>query len=67
VKVEPQGPLSTVKYVPSGGKLKESTAVNGIKYTSSGGECGTAGVEETNGKYTGEAEVEEVGGGLGWV
>jgi hypothetical protein len=67
VKFEPQGPLWTVKYRPIAGKIRITQAIDGMKYTASGGECGASGVEMVNGEYGGEAELEEVGGGLGWI
>jgi hypothetical protein len=64
---EPQGPLWTMKYWPVAGKSRITQASDGMKYTSSGGECGASGVEMVNGEYSGEGELEEVGGGLDYV
>lgn len=64
VTVGPQSGLKTVSYENKSGKILEKSAVTGIKYTSSGGFCGTSG---TNGTYTGNNEVEEEGGTLKFV
>jgi len=57
-------PAQTVSSVSfegnSSGNLVEKSAVTGIKYETSGGLCGSAG---TNGKYSGNNEVELTGPG----
>jgi hypothetical protein len=60
VTVGPQT-VGTVDYSnASASTVKVAPAVTGIKYTSSGGSCGTSG---ENGTYTGASEVSRVGGG----
>ena len=57
--------VGTVSFVNlAGGKMKVTPHVTGIAYHSTGGVCGAAG---TNGTYTGDSEVERVGGGsISW-
>jgi len=60
-------PLQTAKsvtYTNNSGKIKITPNITGIKYTSSGGICGSSG---ENGTYTGASEIERVGGGtISW-
>jgi len=61
--VEPQGPLGTITYTNlAGGKLGVDANVTGIAYKGTGSLCGDA-TTKTNGTYTGNSEVERVGGG----
>jgi len=63
VKVPKQTDKS-VTYDSVSGKIKVTPNVTGIKYTSSGGICGSSG---ENGTYTGASEIERVGGGtISW-
>ena len=63
--IHPQNALGTISYTNlAGGKLGIDPNVKNIAYTSTGGLCGSAG---TNGTYTGNSEVERVGGGsISW-
>ena len=62
--------LSTLKgvtYTNSGNNLKVSIqALNEIHYIPSGGVCGTAKHEESNGSYEGEYLIEPESGALSW-
>lgn len=63
VTVEPQT-LKGVSYDNESGTLKETDSIKGITYTSSGGLCGSSG---SNGTYTGNNQLERVGGGsISW-
>jgi hypothetical protein len=64
VTVEPQT-VSSVAYANlAGGKMSVTPNVTGIKYSTTGGTCGSGG---TNGTYKGANEVERVGGGsISW-
>lgn len=59
VTVGPQNGLGSVSYENNSGKIKESSNVTGITYTSTGGLCGSSG---SNGVYKGNNEVELNGG-----
>jgi hypothetical protein len=57
--------LKTVTYKNvAGGTMTVEAAVKGITYTTSGGECGSAG---TNGEYSGNTKAELIGGTIEWV
>jgi hypothetical protein len=62
VTVGPQS-LKTVKFKNSGSKLIEESAVKGIVSTSTGGLCGSSG---SSGTYTGNNEIELIGGTISW-
>jgi hypothetical protein len=52
--------LEEAEYTDSSEKVVEKAKISGISYEPSGGACGTKKLE-TNGKYEGEAEIEESG------
>jgi len=61
--IEPQNSLGTITYTNlAGGKLGVDANVTGIVYYGTGGLCGSS-TPKTNGTYTGNNEVERVGGG----
>jgi hypothetical protein len=60
VSVGPQSVGSTSFSNPTTSTIKEVSSVSKIKYTSTGGLCGTSG---ENGTYTGNSELSRVGGG----
>jgi hypothetical protein len=61
----PAQTVGTVTFENDGGNLIERSSVSGIHYIGSGGLCGGAGVEKTNGTFEGagtiEGELEELG------
>jgi hypothetical protein len=52
--------LKPINFTNNGGKLSVIPNVTGITYTSTGGFCGASG---SNGTFTGNSEIERVGGG----
>ena len=59
VTVGPQS-VGTVDYSNLSSRIKITSTATGIKYTSSGGSCGSSG---ENGTYTGASDLGRVGGG----
>jgi hypothetical protein len=54
----PAQTVGTVTFENDNGALIERSNVGGIHYIGSGGLCGSAGVEKTNGTYEGDSTVE---------
>lgn len=60
----PEQTVSSVTFEDSGSNLVEKSNVSGISWTGSGGVCGSSG---SAGTYTGNNEINRVGGGsIGW-